>query len=85
MSCSYPPMFNYYYAFNMLYLIVGILMNKITAWSASPAKSLYQGNSETEILTFKPFGFSRKKFPAVIFLGKNAPVSPLRVVVSVGT
>lgn len=61
------------------------LMNKITAWSASAAKSLYQGNSETEILTFKPFGFSCKKFPAVIFLGKNAPVSPLRVVVSVGT
>ena len=61
------------------------LMNKITAWSAAPAKSLYQGNSETEILTFRPFGFSCKKFPAVIFLGKNAPVSPLRVVVSVGT
>lgn len=61
------------------------LMNKITAWSAAPTKSLYQGNSETEILAFRPFGFSCKKFPAVIFLGKNAPVSPLRVVVSAGT
>ncbi len=57
----------------------------MTTWPASPAKSLYQGNSETEILTFRPSGFSCKKFPAVIFLGKNAPVSPLRVVVSVGT
>ena len=61
------------------------MRNDKTAWSAAPAKSLYQGNSETEILTFRPFGFSCKKFPAVIFLGKNAPVSPLRVVVSVGT
>lgn len=66
-------------------LFANIKDGKITAWPASPAKSLCQGNSEAEILTFKPCGFSRKKFPAVIFLGKNAPVSPVRVVASVGT